>query len=142
MTAKPVDIEGLLPHSGAMVLLDQVVEWNGDSIVCTASSHRRADNPLRRQGRLSCLCGIEYGAQAAAVHATLSGIRRASSAGAMLGGVKSIKTGRDRLDDIKGDLTIWAELLRAQANGAIYAFRLSAPSSPAIVEGRFTVMFI
>lgn len=142
MTAKPVDIEGLLPHSGSMVLLERVVEWNGDSIVCTASSHRRGDNPLRRAGRLSCLCGIEYGAQAAAVHAMLSGVHHDMTAGAMLGGVNSVKTGRGRLDDIEDDLTVRAELLRAQANGAIYAFRLSAPSSPAIVEGRITVMFV
>ena len=142
MTAAPVDIEALLPHAGAMVLLERVDEWNGDSIVCTASSHRQEDNPLRREGRLSCLCGVEYGAQAAAVHATLSGIRRDATAGAVLGSVKSITTSRRRLDDIADDLTVRAELLRAQENGAIYTFRLSAPSLPAIVEGRITVMFV
>lgn len=142
MIAKPVDIASLLPHSGAMVLLERVVEWNGDSIVCTASSHRQQDNPLRRAGRLSSLCGIEYGAQAAAVHAMLSGIRHGMTAGAMLGGVNSVKTRRGRLDDIEDDLTVWAELLRAQENGAIYAFRLSTPPLPPIVEGRITVMFV
>ncbi len=74
--------------------------------------------------------------------ATLSGIRRDASGGALLGSVKSVITGRDRLDDIADDLTVKAELLRAQENGAIYAFRLSAPSLPVIVEGRFTVMFV
>ncbi len=102
MTGQPVDIGALLPHAGAMILLDRVEEWNGDSIVCTASSHRREDNPLRREGRLSSLCGIEYGAQAAAIHATLSGVHREPGAGAMLGGVRSVTTGRGRLDDIAG----------------------------------------
>ena len=64
-------IDRLIPHCGAMVLLDQVISYDEKSILCTTLSHRRIDNPLRRDGKLPAVCGAEYGAQAAAVHGPL-----------------------------------------------------------------------
>ncbi|MGH8502676.1 MAG: hypothetical protein ACREVE_09435, partial [Gammaproteobacteria bacterium] len=76
----PVDkdaIRALIPHAGTMCLLDAVLEWDDESIHCTSETHRAADNPLRREGRLSALHAFEYGAQAVAVHGGL----RARAAG-------------------------------------------------------------
>lgn len=65
-------IERLLPHRGAMCLLDEVIEWAPRSIRCAASSHRDPANPLRGPLGLSSMAGIEYGAQAMALHGALS----------------------------------------------------------------------
>ena len=56
----------LIPHQGTMCLLDEVTEWSERAITCRTRSHLTPDNPLRRDGRVSGLCGIEYGLQAAA----------------------------------------------------------------------------
>ena len=61
-------ILALIPHQGMMCLLDRVAAWSAADITCGASSHLSPDNPLRRDGRLGAICGIEYGLQAAALH--------------------------------------------------------------------------
>ena len=71
------EIRTLIPHAGTMCLLDNVTDWDDKSIVCTTSTHRDKTNPLRRDGRLSSLNALEYGAQAAAIHGGL----RARAAG-------------------------------------------------------------
>src|SRR5205809_7463237 len=76
----PIDkaeIRRLIPHAGTMCLLDSVLGWDDESIVCTTNTHRDEANPLRRNGRLSALHALAYGAQAAALHGRL----RARAAG-------------------------------------------------------------
>jgi len=53
----------MIPHAGAMHLLDGVLFWDADRIRCLSRSHRDRQNPLRMDGRLSALGGIEYAAQ-------------------------------------------------------------------------------
>ena len=60
-----------LPHAGRMCLLERLAAWDNDSITCLASSHRDANNPLRRGGRLHAVAGVEYAAQAMALHGSL-----------------------------------------------------------------------
>src|SRR5881398_1435622 len=70
----PIDkaeIRRLIPHAGTMCLLDSVLGWDDESIVCTTNTHRDEANPLRRDGRLSALHALEYAAQAAAIHGGL-----------------------------------------------------------------------
>ncbi|HUU72054.1 MAG TPA: hydroxymyristoyl-ACP dehydratase [Burkholderiales bacterium] len=64
-------IRDLIPHAGAMCLLERVIEYDDASICCEARSHLDVDNPLRHNGRLSTLCGIEYAGQAMALHGAL-----------------------------------------------------------------------
>jgi len=59
-------IAGMIPHAGAMHLLDGVLSWDADRIRCSSRTHRDRQNPLRMDGQLSALCGIEYAAQAMA----------------------------------------------------------------------------
>lgn len=133
-------IEELLPHGPGMVLLDRVLSCEGNSILCAADSHARADNPLRRNGRLPAMAGVEYAAQAAALHAALAG-QRAAGAGAVLGGVKDLTARVQFLDEVDGTLAVRATLLLAQDNGAVYSFEVGPQSGAAVVEGRFTVMY-
>ena len=134
------EIVRCLPHGPAMVLLDRVEAWDEGGIICLASSHRRPDNPLRRRGRLCVLSGVEYGAQAAALHGTLTGAR-SGPASAVLGSVGNVLTARPRLDEIGGELRVVASVLHAQANGAAYSFTVGPVSGPPALEGRFTVMY-
>jgi predicted hotdog family 3-hydroxylacyl-ACP dehydratase len=62
MTIWPV--EQLLPHAGRMILLDRVVEWDADRIVCERVV-RRGD-PFIEAGGLPGWAGIELMAQAVA----------------------------------------------------------------------------
>ena len=68
-------IAARIPHQGDMCLLDTVRDWNASIIQCTASSHRRADNPLRNDAQLGIAAGIEYAAQAMALHGGLLAVR-------------------------------------------------------------------
>ena len=60
-----------IPHHGSMCLLHAVSQWDERRIVCEALSHVDPDNPLRAQGRLGAANGVEYAAQAMAVHGGL-----------------------------------------------------------------------
>ena len=64
-------IEQHIPHKGRMCLLDEVLSWDAAHIRCRSASHTSASNPLRLHGRLGAACGIEYAAQAMAVHGAL-----------------------------------------------------------------------
>ena len=64
-------IEQHIPHKGRMCLLDAVLSWDATRIRCRSTTHRTPDNPLRAHGRLGAACGIEYAAQAMAVHGAL-----------------------------------------------------------------------
>ena len=65
-------IEERIPHHGRMCLLDEVIEWDAQHIRCRSATHRDPDNPLRSHGRLGIACGIEYAAQAMALHGALA----------------------------------------------------------------------
>ncbi|MDD3577131.1 MAG: 3-hydroxylacyl-ACP dehydratase, partial [Halothiobacillus sp.] len=69
------EIAARIPHQGSMCLLDRVIDWDEQKIECSAISHQAMDNPLRRNNRLGAAIGIEYAAQAMAVHGALLAAR-------------------------------------------------------------------
>jgi len=129
----------LIPHHGTMCLLDQVEQWDETDILCTTVSHRNATNPLRRDNRLEAVCGLEYAAQAMAVHVGLleQGKDRRLAVG-YLGSVKNLVLRATRLDDVKGDLTVQATRLVGEVDCFIYAFRVSAERQE-LLEGRASI---
>ena len=132
------DIAVLVPHAGAMVLLDRVEAWDGGAILCRATSHLDPANPLRRAGRLAACCGLEYAMQAAALHGALrgGGAQPAGYAAALRGVVLHA----DRLDDpALGDLRIEARLERQEAAGLIYALLVTAADGTLLVSGRASI---
>jgi predicted hotdog family 3-hydroxylacyl-ACP dehydratase len=133
------DLCRLIPHHGAMCLLDMVERWDETSILCMSASHRDATNPLRRDNRLETICGLEYAAQAMAVHVGLleQGKKRRLAVG-YLGAVKNLMLRTARLDDVKGDLTVQATRLVGEAGSFIYTFRLSAERQE-LLEGRASI---
>jgi len=126
-----------LPHQGAMNLLDAIVAWNPSSVRAVARNHRAPEHPLRSGGKLPAVCGIEHGAQAAAAHGALAA--RGPAAG-LLASVRSVVMHVRRLDDVAGDLDVFAERLGGNDDGVLYRFELTSARRP-LVEGRVAVAF-
>jgi predicted hotdog family 3-hydroxylacyl-ACP dehydratase len=129
----------LVPHAGAMCLLERIVSANEREIVCVAVSHHSPGNPLRRAGQLSALHLAEYGAQAMAVHGGLAD-PAARERGGVLVAIRDLTLQVDRLDDIQGELTVTATKLVATAGGQIYSFAVSGDGRE-LARGRVSVMF-
>lgn len=131
-----------VPHQGSMCLLDRVVEWTPERIRCSAVSHRAGDNPLRDPdlgGRLGIANGIEYAAQAMAVHgALLAGSRDAPRQG-FLASARGVEFQAARLDDIAGELDIVAERLSGDGNNVLYRFSVSGDGR-LLLSGRAAVI--
>lgn len=134
------DLCRLIPHGGAMCLLDAVEQWDETSIICKTASHRNATNPLRRDDQLEAVCGLEYAAQAMAVHVGLleERGRKHTIALGYLGAVKNLTLRAGRLDDVKEDLTVQATRLVGQASSFIYTFRVSAGRQE-LLDGRASI---
>lgn len=134
------ELAQLIPHRDAMCLLEHVDTYDADSIVCRAVNHRDPAHPLRSGGRLPALMGIEYGAQAMAVHGGL--LSRDAGAGTaapgFLAAVRGVTLHVDRLDDVDGDLLVRAVAVHHDQRLLTYDFALSADER-LLVEGRVTV---
>ena len=124
MRVTRAQIAGLIPHSGAMCLLDGVVQWDADRILCMSRSHRAVDNPLRADGGLPAVCGVEYAAQAMAVHGALAGKAGGRPRTGYLASLRDVVCRRGRLDDLEGDLVVEAEQVAGDGVHVIYRFRL------------------
>jgi predicted hotdog family 3-hydroxylacyl-ACP dehydratase len=116
------EIARLIPHSGEMCLLDGVLGWDATRIQCAATTHRSATNPLRRAGRLGILCGVEYAAQAMALHAALAAGATGRPRRGYLASLRALSCHHDRLDLLPGTLRIEVECLHRDAGSAIYRF--------------------
>ncbi len=129
-----------IPHQGSMCLLDQVETWDQQRIQCRANSHRAADNPLRAYGRLGAACGIEYAAQAMAVHgALLASPDRARVRVGYLISVRGIKLHVLRLDDIAADLRVEAACITRGENNILYQFSVNA-AGQLLLDGRAAIV--
>lgn len=159
-------IERHIPHQGSMCLLEEVVSWDDQRIRCRSASHRAAHNPLRARGQLGVACGIEYAAQAMAVHGALTGgarpavMRGALDAAAstahpaapgagpreagpaeagMLAALRGVEFHVMRLDDLAGDLLCGALRVAGDRDTALYEFELSCAGT-CLLRGRATVL--
>ena len=122
-----------------MCLLDAVREWSGEAITCTASSHTDPANPLRADGRLGAANGIEYAAQAMAVHGALLAGDDGTPRQGYLTSVRGVTLHVARLDDLAGELRVAAERLSGDANHILYQFSVSH-AGRCLLEGRAAVV--
>jgi predicted hotdog family 3-hydroxylacyl-ACP dehydratase len=131
-------IAALIPHAGAMCLLHGVVDWDAERITCLARGQTDARNPLRVGDTLPALCGIEYAAQAMAVHGGLTALEGRRPRAGYLASLRDVRSTRARLDDLD-ELTIEATRVMGDANNVIYEFKLHASDAP-VLSGRATVI--
>nr|WP_229883112.1 hydroxymyristoyl-ACP dehydratase [Pseudorhodoferax aquiterrae] len=126
-----------------MCLLARLERWDAHTIVCSASSHRDADNPLRTASGLLAPCAIEYAAQAMALHGALIGQQADDAADAarpgFLASARGVQFHRLRLDDLAGALTIEAQRQAGDAQQILYHFRVQHAGQP-VAEGRAAVV--
>jgi predicted hotdog family 3-hydroxylacyl-ACP dehydratase len=135
-----------------MCLLDEVLAWDAVRIRCRSDTHRAADNPLRAHGRLGAACGIEYAAQAMAVHGALiaasaplastvsSHVR--GSIGATVGYLASVRNVAlcvSRLDDLDAELIAAAERVTGDARTVLYEFSVSS-AGRLLLSGRASIV--
>lgn len=134
-----------IPHQGTMCLLDRVLEWDNEHIRCEATSHRLPDHPLRAHGRLGAACGVEYAAQAMAVHGALMAELSVGTSGASapragyLAGVRSVTLYVERLDTVAGPLSVVAQRVTGDDNTVLYSFTVAA-GTQTLLGGRAMVV--
>ena len=129
-----------IPHQGAMCLIDEVLDWSATDICCRTTSHRSSSNPLRTVDSLRSECGIEYAAQAIAIHGALSAApHRAAPVAGMLASVRGVALHVSRLDDIDADLIIRGARVGGNANALMYDFLITATATP-LLAGRVTIV--
>jgi len=102
------------------------------------------DNPLRRGDRLGILCGVEYAAQAVALHGALAAcradqLRLRQPPQGYLASLRGLACRGDRLDLLPGTLIVVAERLFADATRAIYHFTLTHEDS-VLLDGRAAIV--
>lgn len=122
-----------------MCLLDAVVDWSETTISCRAISHTNPANPLRTAGRLGAANGIEYAAQAMAMHGALLAQASDQLRQGYLTSVRSVQLHVARLDDLPGELNVQAERLSGNNNNILYQFSLSH-AGRCLLEGRAAVV--
>ncbi len=132
-------IAGHIPHAGNMCLLDAVAACDEAGIRCHTNSHRAADNPLRAHGRLGAAVGIEYAAQAMAVHGAILMPAAEKPKVGFLASVRGVELLTDRLDTVDTPLIIDAERLSGNDSTILYRFEVSA-GGRALLRGRAAVI--
>ena len=137
-------IEARIPHQGRMCLLDEVIAWNAQHIRCSTGTHRALDNPLRSHDRLGIACGIEYAAQAMALHGALATAAAGAGAGAasrvgLLASVRDVRLHVSRLDDIESDLLCEVTHVAGDNLTALYEFALR-DKDRSLLAGRASVV--
>ncbi|MDH4234834.1 MAG: hydroxymyristoyl-ACP dehydratase [Gallionella sp.] len=139
MLLGPAEIKKLIPHAGDMCLLSGVAQWDATHITCAANSHRNASNPLARNGKVHALTGIEFAAQAMAVHGGLTGLVGQRPRAGLLVSVRDVEARVQFLSDHEDDLQIEAEQLMAGGNSVTYSFRIQAGGQE-LLTGRAMVV--
>lgn len=133
-------IAARIPHHGDMCLLDGVRAWSPEAIDCVAVSHTDPANPLRSEGRLGAAHGIEYAAQAMAVHgALLAGEAGGPPRQGYLASVRGVSLHVDRLDDLPSPLDVRAERISGDGLHILYRFAVHHQGR-CLLEGRAAVM--
>lgn len=134
-------ILGLVPHAGAMCLLDGAQSWDAATITCISTRYAQPDNPLRRaDGTLGAASLIEIAAQAMALHGRLSATDNAPPRPGFLVSLREVTLHIATLDGAHGALTINARQMLGDARSASYEFNISA-GGVVLAEGRAMVLF-
>lgn len=132
-------IAARIPHHGNMCLLHSVQGWSEAAIECRAVSHRDPANPLRSNDQLGAAHGIEYAAQAMAVHGALLAGTEGPPRQGYLTSVRGVSLHVTRLDDLPGELEVRAERLSGDERNILYQFSVSHQGR-CLLEGRAAVV--
>ena len=135
-------IEALIPHQGAMCLLEAMTDCDATTIRCLTTDPRDPSHPLRDAQGLPAAAALEIASQAMALHGTQNsppGAGAVPRAG-FLASVRELRLHVARLDDAPGPLAVRATLLAGDARQAMYRFELHDAAGRCLAEGRATVI--
>jgi predicted hotdog family 3-hydroxylacyl-ACP dehydratase len=132
-------IADLVPHGGRMCLLERVIRWDDQSLLAGSTTHRAADHPLRRDGRLDTVHLCEYGAQAMAVHGGLLAHRDGTRARpGFLVSLREVWLAPGPVDAHADELEVSARRLHGDPGGWQYEFAVHQHGM-LLASGRATV---
>jgi predicted hotdog family 3-hydroxylacyl-ACP dehydratase len=95
---------------------------------------------MARHGGLGILCGVEYAAQAMAVHVALTaGETEGPPRVGYLASLRALECHTERLDLLAGTLIVEAERLHGEPTQAVYGFTLRH-ADRAVLAGRAAVV--
>jgi predicted hotdog family 3-hydroxylacyl-ACP dehydratase len=133
----PIDFADLIPHAGAMSLIDRVECWSSTEILCGTASHHNPVNPLRFGNHFSSLHLLEYGAQAAAIH---GGLLTGKAMPGLFAAARSAYFYIDDLTTVETELLIKAKVELFTARGAIYAITVTDSNQRLLCKARAMVV--
>lgn len=132
-------IAGHIPHRGRMCLLDRVEACDEARIRCSTRSHLDPANPLRAHGRLGIAAGIEYAAQAMAVHGAMMSPEAGAPQLGYIASLRGVELFGERLDEGPAPLDVTAERISGDARTILYGFEV-ARAGRCLLRGRATVV--
>lgn len=124
-----LDIAPLLPHAAPMILIESPIESAENYLMCRTDSHLLANHPLRIEGILNIFSGIEYAAQAMALHARLSGAPGQEGEQPPRGFVATaskVKAFAARLDQYPHPLLVRVDRIASSRDSSLYSFIIKA----------------
>jgi len=127
----------LVPHRPPMLLLDRVLSYDGECVVCeTVLGHQ---SPFAERGEVPAVVGIEYMAQTIAAGAGLSAREKGAAAGKMgfLLGCRSLSMAVDSFQ-VGDRLTIEARRTWGEKELGSFACKVQRDGQ-VLVEGALTV---
>lgn len=134
------DIEALIPHRGAMCLLDALLECDDGQIRCRATAHTDLAHPLRTAQGLPAAAALEIASQAMALHGALNAPAGAPARAGFLASARDLRLHVAWLDQAPGPLVVQATRLAGDAQQALYRFALHDAGGRALAEGRAAVI--
>lgn len=139
ISSKPPEPQDLLPHAPPMVLIDAVVDYGTDYILCTALSHLQPQNPLRIEGALSIFTGIEYAAQAMAAHNRLlmNDNEQTSPRKGVIAVASKLVAQQPYLDTEQSALSIKVDVLAQTADSSLAQFTIHS-NNKELLRGQLT----
>jgi predicted hotdog family 3-hydroxylacyl-ACP dehydratase len=136
VTSYPPIVE-LVPHRPPMLLLDRVLSYDGERVVC--ETVLGPDSPFAEQGEVPAVVGIEYMAQTIAAGAGLSARDKGDQAGrtGFLLGCRNLSIAVDSFQ-VGDRLTIEARRTWGENQIGSFACKVQR-GSEVLVEGALTV---
>ena len=129
----------LIPHAGAMCLLERIEHWDDTSVTIATATHRDPANPLASRLGLRAIHLCEYGAQAMAVHGGLTAKARGERAQpGLLVSLRDVSLGCDFVHDLEGELLVEARRVQSSDTAWQYEFRVTH-AGRLLAQGRATV---
>lgn len=118
-----------MPHAGRMRLIGEILAADDARIEALATDHSSISYPLRIGGVLYPAVLIELGAQAAAAHSSIHGVRAAHVG--LVVAVSHVEIARDEVTG-NSPLQVRADMLQMVGDAARYWFQVADGAGPLV----------